>query len=144
MSALKQFNNTLRDFVDDLKKLEIPNLKNDIIKLDTFIDVTKINARAIIPHFQTQFLRDEFVKNILKNNVYFFVNYDATKEELVKEGGDEAALLVKRVQNIIYQINKEGKQKNIESAFKYVKIMCFHAYTDLNIDPTQKFRVLMQ
>ena len=144
MSSLKQFNDTLHSFVADLKKMNLPTLKGDIIKLDTFIDITKINARAILPHFQTQFLRDDFVKHILKNNVYFFVNYDATNEKIVKEGGNEVVTLVKRIQSIVDQIDKKGEKENIEKTLKWVKILCFHAYADLNIDPSKKFRSLMQ
>lgn len=143
MSSLKQFNDTIYAFVDDLKKMNIQSMKSDIMKLDTFIDITKINARAILPHFQTQFLRDEFVRNILKNNVYFFVNYDASKEKIVLDGGDDAIALIKRIQSIVHEIDKKGNDEYIAKTLKWIKILCFHAYSDLNIDASAKFRSLM-
>ena len=71
MSHLSRFNNSLHNLVADLKKMGV--LTSDVVKLETFIEITHVNARTIISNFQQNVLRDVFVSNILCNNVDFSI-----------------------------------------------------------------------
>ena len=75
MSHLSQFNSAVHGLVGDFKKMKY--LEKDVLKLETYIEITHINARSIITQFQTHVLKDIFVSNILSNNVDFFMEYDA-------------------------------------------------------------------
>ena len=138
MSHLSLFNTAVYEFIADLKKMNI--LSNEIAKLETYVEVTRVNARAIISNFQSNLLRDVFVQNILKNNVHFFIEYDATSEV----SGDNTALtLIKRIQELVRTMASQGASDNIALTLKHLKVLCFHAYADLGIDAASKFRSLM-
>jgi hypothetical protein len=139
MSSLSQFNSAIHEFLVDLKNMDI--LKNEITKLETFLEITRVNARAIISNFQTHFLRDIFVKNILKNNVQFFINYDATNEV---DGDNSALSLIKKIQEIVAKLITNNELDNINCTLKWLKILCYHAYQDFGIDAKTKFVSLMK
>jgi len=71
MSHLKQFNTNLINFVGELKNMNLP-MKSELIQLENFLEITNVNARSVISIFQRYFLRDLFVQNILKNNIFFY------------------------------------------------------------------------
>ena len=138
MSSLNKFNSSLRDFVSDHKKFDI--VKKDIENLETYIEITKVNSKLIIRGFQTHLLRDSFVSNVLKNNLEFFLNYDVNKEPDTPEKIKE---LIKRIQIILNDAQSSGNLKNTEKIFHWLQVLCFHAYMELGIDATEKFKNLM-
>tara|TARA_Y100000389_G_scaffold177697_1_gene190218 strand:- start:4076 stop:4504 length:429 start_codon:yes stop_codon:yes gene_type:complete len=140
MSNLSQFNTALSDFLVDLKSMSI--LSGEISKLETYMEVTRINARAIISNFQTHILRDIFVKNVLKNNVDFFVNYDASKD--IPDGDNTALGLIQKIQEIVRKLVRNNEMANINCTLKWLKILCYHAYQDIGIDAANKFSILMK
>ena len=139
MKSLTKFNTTVFDFVNDLKSMKM--YQRDIQKLEAYIEIIHVNARSIIRNFQTYFLRDIFVKNILNNNVHFFVNYDASQESELQ---NEEANLIRKIQSIVKIMQDNDGYDNINKTFHWIKILCFHAYADLNIDPVEKFKSLQQ
>ena len=138
MSSLTQFNKSIHEFVADLKKMKV--LPNEIKKLETYIEVTKINARLLIRNFQTFFLRDLFVLKVLQDDVNFFINYVPNEKELQN---DKTALqLIQRIQHVVTVMLQNNQMKEITNTFNWLKILVFHAYNDLGIDSTQKFKSL--
>ena len=67
MSHLSLFNTAVYEFIADLKKMNI--LSNEIAKLETYVEVTRVNARAIISNFQSNLLRDVFVQLVLLHSL---------------------------------------------------------------------------
>lgn len=138
MNPLKNFNTSLRDFVEDLKNFDF--IKKEAESLETFIEVTKINARLIIRGFQSHLLRDIFVVNVLKNNFDYFLKYDVDQEFDTPENIKQ---LIKKIQKIVYEIQDRGETLNTEKVFHWLKVLCFYAYSDLGIDAANKFKELL-
>lgn len=138
MTSLSQFNSAIHDFVADLKKMPIE--RGDINKLETYVEVTRVNARTIISNFQKYALRDVFVQNIVRNNVVFFVEYDPSQDV----GGSSVALtLIGRIQGIVRSMRDKNDTENIEKTLRWLKVLVFHAYSDLGLDAGAKLKSLM-
>ena len=138
MSSLSQFNKSIHEFVAELKKMNV--MPAEIKKLETYIEITKVNARLLIRNFQTYFLRDLFVSNLLKDNVNFFINYVPDNSEIKN---DKTALkLIQKIQQVVLFMLQNNKTKEISTTFNWLKILVYHSYQDLNIDPNQKFKTL--
>tara|TARA_B100001113_G_scaffold262050_1_gene216994 strand:+ start:1197 stop:1658 length:462 start_codon:yes stop_codon:yes gene_type:complete len=146
MSHLSRFNNSLHNLVADLKKMGV--LTSDVVKLETFIEITHVNARTIISNFQQNVLRDVFVSNILSNNIDFFLNYDPSEviQNNLTDSKDVnyAESLIGRVQELVIIMRKNNNYDNINKTFDWIKILCFHAYSDIGIDAVQKFKDLQK
>lgn len=137
-SSLSQFNKSIHEFVAELKKMNV--MPKEIKKLETYIEITKVNARLLIRNFQTYFLRDLFVSNLLKDNVKFFINYVPDDSEIKN---DKTALqLIQKIQQVVLFMLQNNKTKEISTTFNWLKILVYHSYQDLNIDPNQKFKTL--
>ena len=61
-SSLSQFNTAIYDFVRFIR--ETGHMSDEVNKLETYIEVTRVNARILISNFQKYVLRDVFVSNI--------------------------------------------------------------------------------
>jgi flagellar basal body rod protein FlgC len=132
--------------VGDLKKMNY--LNKDVSKLETYIEITHINARSIITHFQTHILKDIFVSNILSNNTDFFMQYDAT-EIITQEAKNAneinyAQSLIKRIQELVNTMRENKSYENINATFNWIKVLCYHAYSDLGINASEKFTQLQR
>ena len=138
MKSLTQFNNAIRELVNDLKAMKI--YESDIAKMETYIEVLRVHSRSIIRNFQTYFLKDTLVLNILNNNVDFFIDYDCSND--VKPDDKKSVALIHKIQSIIRTMKTNGNLDNINKTFDWMKILCYHAYADLNIDPVEKFKAL--
>tara|TARA_B100001996_G_scaffold273880_1_gene214711 strand:- start:4476 stop:4952 length:477 start_codon:yes stop_codon:yes gene_type:complete len=146
MSHLSQFNSAVHGLVGDFKKMKY--LEKDVLKLETYIEITHINARSIITQFQTHVLKDIFVSNILSNNTDFFMKYDAT-EIIAKEAKNVneinyAHSLIKRIQELVDTMRENKSYENINATFNWIKVLCYHAYSDLGIDASEKFTQLQR
>tara|TARA_B100000900_G_C20329678_1_gene613686 strand:+ start:272 stop:748 length:477 start_codon:yes stop_codon:yes gene_type:complete len=146
MSHLSQFNSAVHGLVGDFKKMKY--LEKDVLRLETYIEITHINARSIITQFQTHVLKDVFVSNILSNNVDFFMKYDAT-EIIAKEAKNAneinyAHSLIKRIQDLVKSMRQNKSYENIDATFNWIKVLCFHAYSDLGINAAEKFTQLQR
>tara|TARA_Y100000389_G_scaffold141289_1_gene139135 strand:+ start:5469 stop:5888 length:420 start_codon:yes stop_codon:yes gene_type:complete len=138
MSFVEKFNSSLHDFIADLKKFDF--VRKDVENLETYIEVTKVNSKILIRGFQGSLLRDVFVQHVLKNDLEYFLNYNVESESAQSEKIRE---LVKRLQNILKEANQSGGLGNSEKIFHWLKVLCFYAYSDLGIDPAEKFKSLM-
>tara|TARA_Y100000389_G_C17468914_1_gene528399 strand:- start:753 stop:1187 length:435 start_codon:yes stop_codon:yes gene_type:complete len=135
MSSLSQFNSTIHQFVQELYKMNI--LKSEVRKLKSYVEITHISARTIIQNFQKYILRDEIVYNILTENVEYFLNYDLN--EAVEENKRN---ILNRITPIVRQLVDDNDLSNITTTFSWMKILCFHAYTEIGIDANEKFKSL--
>ncbi len=138
-SSLSQFNTAIYDFVRFIR--ETGHMSDEVNKLETYIEVTRVNARILISNFQKYVLRDVFVSNILKNNVNYFLNIDIVKEYEIDD--DNIALLINRIRELVANLVTEKNTENIDKAFNWMKVLCFHAYSDIGIPAAQKFRSLL-
>ena len=73
------------------------------------------------------------------NNVDFFLEYDTTD---IVASDTTSQSLVKRIQDLVHNMRQTGKTENIKRTFDWLKVLCYHAYVDLGIDPTEKFKML--
>jgi len=144
MSHLSQFNTSIHNFIEDIKKMNV--LQSDVMKLESYVEITHINARALIRHFQQHILRDVLVSNILNNNIEFFLSYDVSAMINIADNSESnyAHLLVERIQELISTMRKNNSYDNINRTFDWIKMLCYHAYCDLGIDAGQKFKALQQ
>lgn len=138
MSHLSRFNTSVYDFIADLKSMSI--MKSEVLKLENYIEITRVNSRALIRNFQKHFLRDIFVTNILTNNIPFFIEYDPSND--LNSNDTTSQELIQRIQNLVKTMYNSNDTSNISKTFDWLKIMCFHAYLDLGIDASMKFRSL--
>ena len=136
-TALSKFNSALRDFIVDLKKFDM--VKKDVKKLETYVEITKVNSKILIRGFQTHLLRDRFVKNVIDNDLHFFINYNVDDEN---DSPENIKDLVKRIQRIIEESNKSGNLKDTDKVFHWLKVLCYYAYLDIGIEPNEKFKQL--
>ena len=138
MTSLSQFNTSIHEFVADLKTMSLE--QSDTNKLQTYVEITRINARTIINNFQAYVLRDVFVQNILRNNIDFFINYDPSGDV-----GDSETVskIIVRIQSIVNSMHTKGDVENIDKTLRWLKILVFHAYSDLGIDASAKLKSLM-
>ena len=102
-SSLSQFNTAIYDFVRFIR--DTGHMSADVDSLETYIEVTRVNARILISNFQKYVLRDVFVSNILQNNVNYFLNFDIVKEYNIDD--DNIALLINRIRELVGKLVEE-------------------------------------
>tara|TARA_Y100000389_G_C17410228_1_gene490454 strand:+ start:812 stop:1258 length:447 start_codon:yes stop_codon:yes gene_type:complete len=137
INPISKFNIAIRDFIQDLKKFDI--VSRDVSKLETYIEITKVNSKALIRQYQSYLLRDSFVKNVLKNNIDFFLEFDISEESESKNIRD----LVTKLQNIISEAHFAKTLDNTDTVFHWLKVLSFYAYQDIGINPSEKFKSLV-
>jgi hypothetical protein len=133
-SNLKKFNKTVCDFVKELKNL-FEETDKDIENIETFYEMTKINARAIMGPFQTYILKKtSFVKYIMEEDVNYFMEYNF--DQIISSDSPYskyAKSLVLKFREVIQKHMKENKQV-VKAMFEWFKLMTFYASSDLNMD----------
>ena len=134
-SSLSQFNSSLHEFVNDLSRMSI--MSKDVEKLKNYIEIIHLNARAIIGSFQTYMLRDVIVYNILNENTDFFLNYDIVKNYSITD--DKISSLIEKVREIVRCLLLKGEVENVKKTFNWLKVLCYHAYSDLGMNASDKF-----
>lgn len=133
-TTLKKFNETVVQFVDDLKKI-FGKVDPDISTMETMCDMMKINARIIIKPFQKYILGNpEFVKHINQQNVDFFLNCNF--ETVVQPNQKINSYIEKLIAKF-----KEATLKHkddvdtLNSFFNWFKVMIYYAFLDEGKDP---------
>lgn len=133
-SNLKKFNKTVCDFVKELKNL-FEETDKDIENIETFYEMTKINARAIMGPFQTYILKKtSFAKYIMEEDVNYFMEYNF--DQIISSDSPYskyAKSLVLKFREVIQKHMKENKQV-VKAMFEWFKLMTFYASSDLNMD----------
>jgi hypothetical protein len=133
-SNLKKFNTTVHDFVKELKTLFEENDK-DLENINTFYEMTKINVRAIIVPYQSYVIKNtSFVKNIMEENVDYFMEYNF--DELISSDSPYskyAKSLVTKFREVIKRYMVDNKNV-VKAMFEWFKLMTFYAASDMKIN----------
>ena len=67
---------------------------------------------------------------------------DAKGNEKELQNDKTALQLIQRIQHVVTVMLQNNQMKEITNTFNWLKILVFHAYNDLGIDSTQKFKSL--
>lgn len=140
MSAWKnKFNTTISEFIDDLLILR-PKDK-DLQKMSTLTSVSNVDKNIFIKNFQVFFLKDIFVKAVLLKDVDFFINYDFSQDEkLNKIKNDVSYEIFIKIQTSLKEIKGTKHENDI---FKWMTLLIYYAYSDLNINATEIFQSIL-
>jgi hypothetical protein len=144
-SNVSKFNGLITQFLNDLKKID--PLSNELKMVETYANIIHITSsnRIIISNFQAFVLKDNFIVNILKKNVVFFINYKFDDDVNIKNvKSNYVKPLILRVQDIVNQLYLKGESSNIESIFNWLIMLSYFAYLDLGINPDEKFKSVQE
>ena len=137
LSSLGKFNKTLSGFIDDLKNIFGEN-DSDINKMEAALELTRINARLIISPFQQKVLIPHFIRNILSENINFFINYDYN--EMI--GDNEYAMyLFKKLK--CAAVEAKDDSNTTKAMFNWFKLLMYYAFEDMGMNPAQEFKKIM-
>lgn len=129
-SPLKHFNETVKQFLGDLKGVFESN-DREMITIETAFELTSVNARLFIKPFQAHLLSNpEFVEKIMQDDVDFFINYDFVNEI---DQDDETCV---RMFRKFKQATIENRDNNtlLKAIFNWFKVMIYYAKLDQGID----------
>ena len=129
-SPLKHFNETVKQFLGDLKNVFESN-DREIIRIETAFELTSVNARLFITPFQQHLLSNaQFVERIMQGDVDFFINFDFTS---IIDADDETCL---RMFNKFKQaaIDNREDEKLLKAIFNWFKVMIYYARLDQGVD----------
>jgi len=136
VSTLRKFNNSVRGFVAELRRLFDEN-DEDIIVIESIIEMSKLNARVIIGPFQRYVLvNTELVKNIMSENTNFFLVYQF--EELVNKNRSYTEYgykLISKFRDAL--LIHQNDPKTVKNIFDWFKILVYYAANDSNVDMDQ-------
>ena len=71
MTSVSKFNLQLDQLIISLREMNLPNLNKNLDKIETLLEIRKMNSKIIIKNFQLIVLRDATVKAVLKKDVDF-------------------------------------------------------------------------
>lgn len=136
-SPVKQFNQTVIDFLNDLKTI-FGETDKDISTLEMACDMTKVNVRLVLSPFQ-QYISGNpvFVRNIMKMDVDYFLSYDYEQMLKANEFSDDYNTKLIHKFREATKLHRHNPQ-TVESIFNWFKVMMYHAYTDQGKDPRQE------
>lgn len=140
-SNLSKFNQVLFSFVGDLKKMDI-GMKSELSQLENFLEITRVTPRTIISIFQQYFLKDVFVKSILKNDFKFFCMYDDFSA-IPEKDRKIASGVIGKIQEIAKTLIDTNQTEKLVTIFKNLKVLAFFAYSDVGLDAKAKFASLV-
>jgi hypothetical protein len=133
-SPLKNFNETVKKFLVDLKSVFDSN-DREIIRIETAFELTSVNARLFITPFQNNLLNNQqFVEHIMNDDAPFFINFDFNA---IMDSEDETC---SRMFNKFKQatIDNLGNDKLLKAIFNWFKVMIYYARLDQGIDMRNK------
>ena len=133
-SPLKNFNETVKKFLVDLKSVFDSN-DREIIRIETAFELTSVNARLFITPFQANLLSNQqFVDHIMRDDVQFFINFDFNA---ILDADDETCI---RMFNKFKQatIDNLGNEKLLKAIFNWFKVMIYYARLDQGVDMRNK------
>ena len=140
-TTLAKFNETVVQFVEDLKKL-FGKDDPDILAMETMCDVMKINARIIMKPFQRYILGNpEFVKHINQQDIDFFLNCDfETVTQQNKHISSHIDKLIAKFKEATLKYKEDTD--TITSFFNWFKVMIYYAFMDEGKDPVAHIKAL--
>lgn len=134
-TALLQFNDSVRMFVNDLKNI-FGESDKEILKIEMMVDLLKVNARLVMRPFQDSICSNhEFVRHIMLEDKDFFVQYQFDAK--LKENEYHMRLLNKFRDAVKFGIKNK---KTLQAVFNWFKIMLYHAYVDGGFDADKVMR----
>lgn len=136
-TPLKKFNTTLPKFLDDLKNVFGEN-DIDIIRIETAVDLTSMNARIIMKPFQSYVLKRDFVKGIMNEDVGFFLNQ--TYENIVQEN-EYGMYLVNKFKATVQHLQHDPV--TVKKVFDWFKLLIYYAYEDQGKDPMMEMQATL-
>jgi hypothetical protein len=129
-TPLKRFNETVKEFLVDLKGVFEPN-DREILTIETAFDLTSVNARLFIRPFQTNLLSHaNFVDHIMQEDVQYFIHFDFTT--ILSAEDDGCARLFNKFKQATVS-NVENKQL-LKAIFNWLKVMIYYAKLDQGVD----------
>jgi len=129
-SPVKQFNQTIEDFLEDLKKIFGPT-DREIAIISTAFELTRVNVRLFLTPFQASVSSDErFVQKIMAEDADYFIGFDFAT--LLPEN-DETGL---RMMNKFKQAAQENRhdKRRLTTIFNWFKVMIYYAKLDQGVD----------
>ena len=127
-TSLSQFNQTARLFLEDLKHI-FGGDDADILTGEVFMNVTRVNARAIItPFYKTVVQNSDFMKNIVLENTQYFVDYTKYTDLMDESNG----YLVNKFKEAVVQ--RQDDAPTLKTIFNWFKLLVYHALVDKGID----------
>lgn len=142
--TIDKFNNLVKEFVQDLKRIDPKD--NDIVKIELFLRTSLMKEDAILRQFQLHVLRDNLVTGILKQDLDYLVSYDFFNDTALTDvKSDYLVRLFDRVKTILIELKGtvSGKQ-NIKNIFEWMTTLIYYAYLNLGIDPNTKMENLVK
>jgi len=132
-TPLKKFNVTLNNFIEDLKNIFGSDDK-DIIKMESAMDLTSVNARIILTPFQTYALQPNFIKGIVQEDVDFFLhyNYDFIAET------EYTTYLLNKLRAVITRMRDD--RDTTSKIFNWFKMLLYYALEDTGRNPIEEFK----
>lgn len=140
-TTLAKFNETVVQFVDDLKKL-FGKTDPDILAMETMCDVMKLNARIIIKPFQHYILGNpDFVQHINQQNINYFLN---CQFETVTRQNQHISSYIEQLVTKFKEaaLNHKEDTNTIKSFFNWFKVMIYYAYLDEGKDPVEQINAI--
>ena len=138
-TALLQFNDSVRMFVNDLKNI-FGESDKEIIKIEIMLDLIKVNARLVIRPFQDAICSNhDFVRHIMLEDKDFFVKYNF--EESLADNEYHMRLLHKFRDAVKSSITDK---KTLKAIFNWFKVMLYHAYIDGGVDADTVMKAIAQ
>jgi hypothetical protein len=132
-TPLKKFNVTLNNFIEDLKNIFGADDK-DIIKMESAMDLTSVNARIILTPFQTYALQPTFIRGIVQEDIDFFLhnNFDFIKET------EYTTYLLNKLRAVITQMRDD--RETTSKIFNWFKMLLYYALEDVGRIPIDEFK----
>ena len=120
-SNINDFNEQLKNFIEDLKLLDM----NQVDKLDNALYYVKFNKRMPIKLFREYILKNDLNRiMIFEEKEHFFLNQDYVANDNI------TSLMVQEIKEKWYQMNNDERKK----IWNYFKIFIYYSDRDLNID----------
>lgn len=133
-SPLKKFNNTVTNFIEDLKNI-FGETDRDLMKLESAMDLTSVNARIIMTPFQNYALQPVFVRGILTEDMDLFLNFNYG--QLVNET-EYMSYLLNKLKAVA--VNMKGDRETITKIFNWFKMLLYYAFEDQGKNPVNEFK----
>jgi len=133
-SPLKRFNTTVVNFIEDLKNIFGDN-DRDLMKMESAMDLTTVNARIVITPFQMYALSPLFMKGILTEDVDFFLNFNYA--QVISET-EYMNYLLNKLRAVV--TNMRDDKETVTSIFNWFKMLLYYALEDQGKNPVNEFK----
>lgn len=139
VTTKEKFNASISNFIDDLLKISPED--QDLRRMSHLTSISKIEKDLFIKNFQAYFLREVFVRAILKKDVDFFITFDFSADDTLKKMKDDINYeIFIKIKSALCKIKGTEHQETI---FKWFTVLIYYAYVDLNLNPSDIFKQIL-